>query len=330
MYKENFHHIDISNTSFLISGGAGFIGSNIVKYLLLHEAKLVRVIDNLSTSTGENIEEFKSNSSFEFMKGDISIYSDCVKATKGIDFLSHQAALGSVPRSIDNPVATNTANVDGFLNMITAARENGVKRIVYASSSSVYGDSKELPKVEEKIGNPLSPYAVSKYTNELYANVAFQNYGQELIGLRYFNVFGPNQSPDGAYAAVIPLFTEALLQNHSPFINGDGSQSRDFTYVENAVQANIRSLFTEKKEAIGGVFNVAVGERFTLVDLFETIKEKTGATVGAVHREQRAGDVKDSLADISKANRLLNYYPKVKFTDGIDKTIKWFRNKKGY
>lgn len=327
MYQENFHRTDISNTSFLISGGAGFIGSNIVKYLLNHNAKLVRVIDNLSTSTGENLDEFKSNNSFEFFKGDISIYEDCLKATKGIDYLSHQAALGSVPRSIDNPVATNKSNVDGFLNMITAARENGVKRIVYASSSSVYGDSKELPKVESQIGKPLSPYAVSKYTNELYANVAFQNYGQELIGLRYFNVFGPNQSPTGAYAAVIPLFAEALLKNHSPFINGDGSQSRDFTFVKNAVQANIRSLFTEDKAAIGEVFNVAVGERYTLVDLFETIKDKTGATVSAVHREDRAGDIKDSLADISKAEKLLDYHPTVKFADGIDQTIEWFRNK---
>lgn len=327
MYKEDFHQTDISNTSFLVSGGAGFIGSNIVKYLLSHGAKLVRVIDNLSTSTGENLNEFKSNNAFEFFEGDISSFEDCLKATEGIDYLSHQAALGSVPRSIDNPIATNKANVDGFLNMITAAREKGVKRIAYASSSSVYGDSVNLPKIEAEIGNPLSPYAVSKYTNELYANVAYKNYGQELIGLRYFNVFGPNQSPDGAYAAVIPLFVEALLDNQSPYINGDGSQSRDFTFVENAVQANIRALFTKEKEAIGEAFNVAVGERFTLVELFETIKERTGASANAIHREERAGDVKDSLADVSKAKRLLGYQPKVKFEDGIDQTLEWFRNK---
>jgi len=327
MYTTNFHQKDISNTSFLVTGGAGFIGSNIVNYLLTFGAKKVRVIDNLSNSSGENLEPFIGHSNFEFVEGDISNYEDCLKVTKGIDFISNQAALGSVPRSLANPIATNNANVVGFLNMITAARKNKVKRIVYASSSSVYGDSPKLPKVESEIGSPLSPYAVSKYTNELYAKVSHLNYGQELIGLRYFNIFGPNQSPNGAYAAVIPLFIEALLKNQSPFINGDGKQSRDFTYVENAVQANIRALFTEKKEALGEVFNVAVEESFSLVNLFDLIKTSTGATVSAVHREERAGDVKNSLADISKANNLLNYQPQVRFQDGIERTIQWFKEK---
>ena len=327
MYTKNFHQKDISNTSFLVTGGAGFIGSNIVNYLLTFGAKKVRVIDNLSNSSGENLDPFVEFPNFEFIKGDISNYEDCLKATEGIDFISNQAALGSVPRSLANPIATNNANVVGFLNMITAARENKVKRIVYASSSSVYGDSQKLPKIESEIGSPLSPYAVSKYTNELYAKVSHLSYGQEIIGLRYFNIFGPNQSPNGAYAAVIPLFIEALLKNQSPFINGDGKQSRDFTYVENAVQANIRALFTEKEQALGEVFNVAVGEKFSLLDLFNSIKEGTGASVSAVHREERAGDVKNSLADISKANELLDYQPNIRFQDGIQRTINWFKEK---
>lgn len=325
MYTNNFHRTDISKLTFLVAGGAGFIGSNIVNYLITFGAKKVRVIDNLETGNYSNLKPFENEPNFEFINGDISNYEDCLKATKGIDFVSHQAALGSVPRSLKNPLATNNANVVGFLNMITAARENKVKRLVYASSSSVYGDSPKLPKVESEIGAPLSPYAVSKYTNELYAKVSHLNYGQEILGLRYFNVFGPNQSPKGAYAAVIPLFIQALLKNQSPFINGDGTQSRDFTFVENAVQANIRALFTDKKEALGEVFNVAVGERFTLVELFETIKEKVGATVTAVHREERAGDIKNSLADISKGQKLMDYQPQVRFKDGIDKTIEWFK-----
>lgn len=327
MYETNFHQQDISNTTFLVTGGAGFIGSNIVNYLLTFGAKKVRVIDNLSNSSGENLNPFKSHSNFEFVNGDISNYDDCLKATKGIDFISNQAALGSVPRSLANPIATNNANVVGFLNMITAARENKVKRIVYASSSSVYGDSQKMPKIESEIGSPLSPYAVSKYTNELYAKVSHLSYGQEIIGLRYFNIFGPNQSPDGAYAAVIPLFIEALLKNQSPFINGNGLQSRDFTYVENAVQANIRALFTYNEKALGEVFNVAVGENYSLNELFNLIKSGTGATVSAVHREERAGDVKNSLADITKAIELLDYKPQVRFQEGIERTIAWFKNK---
>jgi UDP-N-acetylglucosamine 4-epimerase len=327
MYTTNFHQTDISKTSFLITGGAGFIGSNIVNYLLTFGAKKVRVIDDLSNSSGENLEPFMELPNFEFVKGDISNYEDCLKVTEGIDFVSNQAALGSVPRSLATPIATNNANVVGFLNMITAARKNKVKRTVYASSSSVYGDSQKLPKVESEIGRPLSPYAVSKYTNELYAKVSHLSYGQEMIGLRYFNIYGPNQSPDGDYAAVIPIFIEALLKNQSPFINGDGKQSRDFTFVENAVQANIRALFTKDDKAIGEVFNVAVGESYSLVDLFDIIKKGVGANVSVVHREERAGDVKNSLADISKAKKMLGYNPQVRFKEGMQQTIDWFKNK---
>ncbi|KAA3649361.1 MAG: NAD-dependent epimerase/dehydratase family protein [Bacteroidetes bacterium] len=324
MYKTNFHQTDISNFTFLVTGGAGFIGSNIVEYLLTFGAKKVIVLDNLETGNIENVELFQSHPNYTFIKGDISDYETCIEATKGVDFISHQAALGSVPRSLKNPVATNRANVDGFLNVLTAARENGVKRMVFASSSSVYGDSPVLPKVEHEIGNPLSPYAVSKVTNELYARVSYLNYGQKVMGLRYFNVFGPRQSPKGAYAAVIPLFIDALSKNESPFINGDGEQTRDFTFVENAVQANIRALFTKDEKAFGEVFNVALGDRFTLKDLFNTIKEITKSNSVAIHREERAGDIRDSLANISKSEKLLGYKPQIKFKEGLEKTVKWF------
>lgn len=328
MSYSKFHQPDLSKFSFLVTGGAGFIGSNIVAYLLHFGAKKVRVIDNLSTGNIKNLNPFLANKNFEWIEADISDYSECLKVCQGIDLISHQAALGSVPRSIEMPIATNKSNVDGFLNVITAARECEVKRIVYASSSSVYGDHLKLPKREDEIGQVLSPYAVSKRTNELYAKVAHLNYAQELIGLRYFNVFGPNQSPEGAYAAVIPLFIEALLKNESPYINGDGSQSRDFTFVENAVQANIRALFTENENALGEVFNVAVGEQYTLLDLFDLIKEFCGATVEPIHREERSGDIKNSLADISKAKQLLAYQPQVKFREGIQRTIEWFSQQK--
>jgi UDP-N-acetylglucosamine 4-epimerase len=324
MFQTDFHKTDLSGFTFLITGGAGFIGSNLVHYLLSFGAGKVRVLDNLSTGNIENLSTFMDHPNFEWLEGDIRNYEDCLRATSGVDYLSHQAALGSVPRSIKDPIATNEANVSGFLNVITAARLNKLKRVVYASSSSVYGDSKELPKVEAEIGKPLSPYAVSKYTNELYASVAHQQYGQEIVGLRYFNVFGPKQSPEGAYAAVIPLFISALLNNESPYINGDGLQSRDFTYVENAVQANIRALFTDKQEAFGEAFNVAVGESFSLLEMYDYIKEKTGASAEAIHREDRAGDIRNSLADISKARELLAYEPQVKFQEGINKTIQWF------
>lgn len=315
----------IQEHSFLVSGGAGFVGSNIVEQLLKYGAGKVRVIDNLSNGFKKNIEEFLSHDNFEFIEGDISNPGDCKKALKGIDYLSHQAALGSVPRSLKDPIATNRANVTGFLNMITYAREFGVKRVVYASSSSVYGDSKELPKTENKIGNPLNPYAVSKLTNELYAKVANANYGQELIGLRYFNIFGPKQSPQGPYAAVIPLFIEALLKEQSPFINGDGEQSRDFTFIENAVNANILAFFSSEESAQAEVYNVAVGERYSLNQLFQYLKEIIGVEVAPVHRDPRDGDIPHSHADISKAKHLLEYNPTVDLKEGLERTVEWFK-----
>ncbi|MEQ8908484.1 MAG: SDR family oxidoreductase [Vicingaceae bacterium] len=326
MYETPFHKEDLSKYNFLIAGGGGFIGSNLVAYLLQHGAKKVKVLDNFANSDRGNSEEFFKHDNYELIQGDITHYEDCLKATEGIDFVSHQAALGSVPRSLKMPRATNEANVSGFVNMCTAARENGVKRMVYASSSSVYGDSQKMPKIEAEIGKPLSPYAVSKLTNELYGKVFFDNYGQELIGLRYFNVFGPRQSPKGAYAAVIPLFIQALKKEQSPFINGDGKQTRDFTFVENAVQANIKALFTEKNEALGEVFNVAVGERFSLVELFDFLNEIIGVDVAAVHREERAGDIRDSLANIDKGRELLGYDPQVRFKEGLEKTVEWFKS----
>lgn len=324
MFEVPFHTKEINQYSFLVTGGAGFIGSNIVSYLLHYGAKKVRVIDNLATGFEVNLEAHKTNPSFEFIRADISDYEACLKATAGMNYVCHQAALGSVPRSLANPIATNKTNVDGFLNIITAARENKVKRVVFASSSSVYGDSPTLPKKEEIIGNPLSPYAVSKLTNELYARVAHLNYGQEIIGLRYFNVFGPNQSPQGAYAAVIPLFIEALRKNQSPFINGDGEQSRDFTFVENAVQANIKALLTDNQATIGEVFNIGCGEQYSLLELFELIQKMTGSDVVPVHREERKGDVKFSLADITKAQEMLNYSPDKNLVIGLKETIDWF------
>lgn len=324
MFQQAFHSNDISNFRFLISGGAGFIGSNLVEYLLKFGAKEVRVIDNLSTGFEGNLKAFYEQPNFTFIKADISDYESCLKACEGIDYVSHQAALGSVPRSLKDPNGTNAANVDGFVNMTTAAREQGVKRMVYASSSSVYGDSQVLPKVEEQIGNPLSPYAVSKYTNELYAKVFAGSYGQELIGLRYFNVFGPRQSPEGDYAAVIPLFIEALKAGKSPIVHGDGKQTRDFTFVENAVQANVKAFFTSHKNAIGEAFNVALGESFSLLDLLQSLQEILQTDVNAIHQDERAGDIKDSLADISKAQQLLDYHPNVHFKDGLRKTVEYF------
>ncbi|MCB0468594.1 MAG: NAD-dependent epimerase/dehydratase family protein, partial [Aequorivita sp.] len=259
-----YHTTDLSKLTFLITGGAGFIGSNLVAYLLENNAKKVRVLDNLATGFMKNLEPFQNNPRFEFTEGDIRDLETCKKAIEGIDYVSHQAALGSVPRSINDPLTSNEVNVTGFLNMLVAQKESKtVKRMVYAASSSTYGDSKNLPKVEETIGKPLSPYAVTKLVNELYADVFYKTYGTQTIGLRYFNVFGPNQSPTGAYAAVIPLFMQALKDEKAPTINGDGEQTRDFTFVQNAVQANVRAFFA-KEEAINEVFNVAFGERISL------------------------------------------------------------------
>lgn len=324
MYKHKFQHEDLSSYSFLVTGGAGFVGSNIVEYLLKHGAKKVRVLDNLATGYRENVELFSAYDNYEFINGDISNYEDCLRACDGIDYLSHQAALGSVPRSLKDPINTNKSNVVGFLNMITAARKSNVKRVVYASSSSVYGDSKKLPKVESEIGSPLSPYAVSKCTNELYASVSHLNYQQEILGLRYFNIFGPRQSPQGAYAAVIPLFINAISKGESPFINGDGEQTRDFTFVENAVQANLCALFTKEPGALGQVYNVALGKRYSLNELFQIIKDICQSDSEPIHREDREGDIRDSLADISKSKKLLHYNPQIHLPEGLEKTVTWF------
>ncbi|MEX2350248.1 MAG: SDR family oxidoreductase [Flavobacteriaceae bacterium] len=324
MYDHKYHHQNLSEYSFLITGGAGFIGSNLVAYLLKYKAKKVRVLDNLATGFLKNISEFRDLSNFEFMEGDIRDLESCKKAMRDMDFVSHQAALGSVPRSINDPITSNNVNINGFLNMLVAQKESpSVKRLVYAASSSTYGDSKKLPKVENEIGRPLSPYAVTKYVNELYADVFYKTYKTQTIGLRYFNVFGPNQSPTGAYAAVIPLFMQALKDKKAPTINGDGEQTRDFTYVENAVQANVRAFFAEEN-AVNEVFNVAYGEQISLNSLWENLQEISNTKLEAVFGPPRVGDVRDSLADISKAKELLGYQPEFSVYDGLKITWKHF------
>ena len=324
MYKHKYHPKDLTNYSFLITGGAGFIGSNLVEYLLKYEAKKVRVLDNFSNGYKENLSEFLDNPAFELIEGDIRDLETCVDAMKGIDFVSHQAALGSVPRSINDPRTTNDVNITGFLNMMIALKEStSVKRMVYAASSSTYGDSKNLPKVEDIIGKPLSPYAVTKYVNELYADVFGKTYNTDVIGLRYFNVFGPKQSPNGAYAAVIPLFMQALKDGTSPTINGDGGQTRDFTFVDNAVQANVRGFFASK-QASNEVFNVACGERIDVNYLWDSLKTSAGSQVKAIYGPPRQGDVRDSLANISKAEQLLGYKPQFTVREGLKITWDWF------
>lgn len=325
MYETKYHSQDLSQYTFLVTGGAGFIGSNIVEYLLKYGAKKVRVLDNLATGRLSNIEEFKTNPSFEFFEGDIRNLEMCRKACEGIDFVSHQAALGSVPRSIKEPWNTNEVNVGGFVNMLTAAKDAGVKKIVYASSSSVYGNEKTLPKKEEKIGEQLSPYAVSKYTNELYASVFQKVYGIDVIGLRYFNIFGPKQDPNGMYAAVIPLFVSKILKREEVFIDGDGEQTRDFTFVENAVQANVLAMLSGNKPLSHRIFNIAVGENYSVNTLFNTIRLLLNSNHTATHRQPRAGDVRDSLADISKAKNELGYHPQFDFNKGLEITVEYFR-----
>jgi UDP-N-acetylglucosamine/UDP-N-acetylgalactosamine 4-epimerase len=326
LYRHAYHGASITNRSVLVTGGAGFIGSNIVTYLLYHGVGKVRVLDNLSNGFRRNLEPFMHLPNFEFMEGDITNVEDCNRACEGMHVLTHQAALGSVPRSIKNPLATSDANTTGFLNVLVAARDAGIQRIVYASSSSVYGDNTDSPKREEKIGNPLSPYAVTKLSNELYASVFAMHYNMELIGLRYFNVYGPNQDPNGPYAAAIPLFMNALLFNKQSVIYGDGEQTRDFTFVENAVQANIRALFTDNKEAVNKVYNVAVGESISVNNLYDTLANLTGSNVRPQHMPERKGDIRNSLADISKSKNLLGYSPNYLLKDGLEITVHWFRN----
>ncbi len=310
----------------LITGGAGFIGSNLADHLVQKkEVELVRVLDNLATGSLKNIEALEANPKFELMQGDLRDYQTCLQACEGINLISHQAALGSVPRSINDPLTTNEVNISGTLNVFTAAKEKGIKRVVYAASSSTYGDHPGLPKMEDKIGNPLSPYAVTKYVNELYARVYASVYGMELIGLRYFNVFGPRQNPAGPYAAVIPLFINAVLNNEPPVMNGDGEHSRDFTFVDNAVQANEKALFTTNPDAVNQVYNIAYGQRTTLSEVFEMIKEVAGSDLVPKYGPERKGDVKHSLADISKAKTLLGYDPVFSVREGLKIAFEWYR-----
>ena len=318
---------DIQKSSFLITGGAGFIGSNIVAYLVQNNAKKIKILDNLSNGYLKNIHPFLHLPNVEFIEGDITNMDTCTQACKDVDYISHQAALGSVPRSLLYPAEFCKVNMEGFVNMLTAAKNAQIKRLVYASSSSVYGDSPILPKNEANIGNPLSPYAVSKYLNEQMAfvfNNAY-NYKLETIGLRYFNVFGPNQSPNGVYAAVIPLFIEAVLQNKSPFINGDGFQTRDFTYIDNVIQINLLAMFTNNLSAINQVYNVGVGEQTSLNELFELIATIENKNIKPIYRQERPGDIRNSIASITKATQLLNYHPTVFFKQGLLKTYNYFK-----
>ncbi len=320
-----YHQTDISKSSFLVTGGAGFIGSHLAAYLLRHGAQKVRVLDNMANGFSANLDILRKFPAFEWMEGDIRNAETCLKACDGIDYVSHQAALGSVPRSIKEPVYFNEVNVGGFVNMLKAAVDCKVKQFVYASSSSVYGDEPSLPKVEHRIGNCLSPYAATKKTDELYAQVFADVYGLNLMGFRYFNVFGPRQDPDGAYAAVIPLFVKGMMTNSKVFINGDGEQTRDFTYVDNAVQMNIRGMLTTNPKAVKQVYNVAVGESYSVNFLFNAIKKSLGSDLQPTHRAERAGDIRNSLADITLAKDLLGYQPDTRFVDGLEKTIEHFK-----
>lgn len=313
----------------LITGGAGFIGSNLCGHFLDSGYKVV-CLDNFATGFRDNLEDYFSNPDFTLIEGDIRNPEDCFKAVSGCQYVLHQAALGSVPRSVNDPVTSNDVNVSGFLNMLVAARDAGVKRFIYAASSSTYGDSESLPKVEEIIGKPLSPYAVTKYVNELYADVFSRTYGLETIGLRYFNVFGRRQDPNGAYAAVIPKFVQQLMRHESPVINGDGTYSRDFTYIDNVILMNHLALTTEDKEAVNQVYNTAFGDRNTLNDLTRLLKKYLSAydpaisEVEIVHGPNRKGDIPHSLASIGKAGKLLGYDPRFSFEEGLRIAVDWY------
>jgi UDP-N-acetylglucosamine 4-epimerase len=322
-----------SNNSIkiLITGGAGFIGSNLCEYFLSKEYQVV-CLDNFATGHRHNLVAFADNKNFKLIEGDIRNLSDCHKAVSGVDYVLHEAALGSVPRSINDPITTNDVNVSGFLNMLVASRDAKVKRFVYAASSSTYGDSESLPKIEENIGKPLSPYAITKYVNELYADIFSKTYGLETIGLRYFNVFGRKQDPNGAYAAVIPKFVMQLMEHDSPVINGDGNFSRDFTYIDNVIQMNELAMTTTNLEAINTVYNTAFGDRTTLNDLVKYLKESlseydsTIANVPILYGPNRAGDIPHSLASIDKAKRLLGYSPEFSMQNGLKEAVKWYWN----
>lgn len=321
--------VNLSEKKILVTGGAGFIGSNLCESLLQMGNEVV-CLDNFATGKRKNIEPLLSNNSFRLIEGDIRNLEDCKKAVEKVDYVLHQAALGSVPRSIKDPFTSNEVNVNGFLNMLVASRDAKIKRFVYAASSSTYGDSESLPKIEEKIGKPLSPYAITKYVNELYADVFAKTYGIETIGLRYFNVFGRKQDPNGAYAAVIPKFVGQFMKGESPTINGDGNYSRDFTYIDNVLQANMLSLVAENPEAVNTVYNVAFGDRNTLNDLVGYLKEYLSEFDNKIkdievnYGPNRAGDIPHSLASVEKAKKILNYNPQYSLQKGLKEAVKWY------
>lgn len=319
----------IEGKNILVTGGAGFIGSNLCEHLLKFNNN-VTCLDNFATGRVENIKHLLDHPNFKLIVGDIRKIEDCHKAVDGIEYVLHEAALGSVPRSIKDPITSNDVNVSGFLNMLVAARDAKVKRFVYAASSSTYGDSEALPKVEDKIGKPLSPYAITKYVNELYADIFSKTYGIETIGLRYFNVFGRKQDPNGAYAAVIPKFVMQLMKHESPVINGDGNYSRDFTYIDNVIQMNVLALLAEQPEALNTVYNTAFGDRTTLNDLMHSLKKYLSefdakiAEVEVLYGPNRAGDIPHSLASIDKAKNLLGYNPEFSMQQGLQQAVEWY------
>ena len=322
-------NLELKDKKILVTGGAGFVGSNLCEYLLASQAYVV-CLDNFSTGHLHNIKEFINNNRFKLIDGDIRDIETCQSACIGQDFILHQAALGSVPRSLKDPISSNEVNVSGFLNMLVAARDNKVKRFIFAASSSTYGDSKKLPKIEDEIGKPLSPYAITKYVNELYADIFSKSYGLQTIGLRYFNVFGRRQDPNGAYAAVIPLFVKQLMNYKSPLINGDGSYSRDFTYIDNVIQMNILAITTNNEQAINQIYNTAVGDRTTLIELVNSLKKHLSEfdpkikDVAIKYGPNREGDIPHSLASIDKAKKLLKYNPSHQIDSGIKESIKWY------
>ncbi|MGB5981067.1 MAG: SDR family oxidoreductase [Nonlabens sp.] len=321
----------IDNNKILVTGAAGFIGSNLCEHFI-YKGYEVRALDNFATGHKQNLEPIWSHPNFEFIEGDIRNLADCKKAVKNCNSVLHQAALGSVPRSIKDPITSNDVNVGGFLNMLVACKDEGVSKMVYAASSSTYGDSAVMPKVEDVIGKPLSPYAITKFVNELYAEVFFKTYGLDTIGLRYFNVFGRKQDPHGAYAAVIPLFTKSLMDGNSPIINGDGSFSRDFTYIDNVIQANERAMLTQDPKALNRVYNVACGQRTNLKELVSKLKsslsrfDESVMGIDPIFGPERSGDIPHSLASIDKARELLGYDPEFNIDSGLDEATKWYKD----